>query len=107
MGIRETAGKMNIEKSYYKAKSNMVVIFLKKDDFGVKWSHLKKVDKETADKPKFTPKTDDNNADPSAGLMNMMKQMYEEGDDDMKRTIAKAWTESSSKRNSELDKLDL
>jgi len=104
--IRETAGKMNIEKSYYKAKSDMVVIFLKKDDFGVKWSHLKKVDKETADKPKFTPKAEDN-ADPSAGLMNMMKQMYEEGDDEMKRTIAKAWTESSSKRNSELDKLDL
>ena len=30
----------------------MVVIFLKKEDVGVKWSHLKKVDKETADKPK-------------------------------------------------------
>ena len=55
---------------------------------------------------RFTPKAEDN-ADPSAGLMNMMKQMYEEGDDEMKRTIAKAWTESSSKRNSELDKLDL
>ena len=39
--------------------------------------------------------------------LNMMKQMYEEGDDDMKRTINKAWTESNSKRNSELDKLDL
>jgi calcyclin binding protein len=26
--------------------------------------------------------------------MTMMKQMYEDGDDDMKRTIAKAWTES-------------
>jgi len=104
--IKETAGKMNTEKSYFKAKSDMVVIFLKKEDVGVKWSHLKKVDKETADKPKFTPKAEDN-ADPSAGLMNMMKQMYEEGDDEMKRTIAKAWTESSSKRNSELDKLDL
>ena len=56
---------------------------------------------------RFTPKAEDNNADPSAGIMNMMKQMYEEGDDDMKRTINKAWTESSSKRNSELDKLDL
>ena len=56
---------------------------------------------------RFTPKAEDNNADPSAGIMNMMKQMYEEGDDDMKRTINKAWTESNSKRNSELDKLDL
>ena len=28
----------------------------------------------------------------------MMKKMYEEGDDDMKRTIAKAWTEGQEKR---------
>lgn len=28
----------------------------------------------------------------------MMKKMYEEGDDDMKRTIAKAWTESQDKK---------
>jgi len=105
--IKETSGKINTEKSYYKAKSDMVVIFLKKEDANVKWVHLKKIDKETSDKPKFTPKVEDNNADPSAGLMNMMKQMYAEGDDDMKRTIAKAWTESSTQRNTELDKLDL
>lgn len=27
----------------------------------------------------------------------MMKKMYDEGDDEMKRTIAKAWTESREK----------
>ena len=36
--------------------------------------------------------------DPQAGLMKMMKKMYDEGDDDMKRTIAKAWTESQDKK---------
>jgi len=41
---------------------------------------------------------DSPNTDPTQSLMTMMKQMYEEGDDDMKRTIAKAWTESNSKR---------
>ena len=61
----------------------------------------------------------DDNADPSAGLMNvsialfnelrlvlidefcfqMMKKMYDDGDDEMKRTIAKAWTESLDKKN--------
>merc|ERR1712029_771203 len=95
--IKETAGKIDVEKSYYKAKSDMVVIFLKKQNTAVKWSHLKKVDKEAADKPKMNPPKPDDNADPSASLMNMMKQMYEEGDDDMKRTINKAWTESNSK----------
>lgn len=30
--------------------------------------------------------------------MNLMKKMYEEGDDEMKRTINKAWTESQDKK---------
>ena len=33
------------------------------------------------------------NEDPQASLMNMMKEMYNTGDDEMKRTIAKAWSE--------------
>jgi len=40
----------------------------------------------------------DDNADPSASIMTMMKKMYDEGDDDMKRTISKAWTESREKQ---------
>ena len=32
--------------------------------------------------------------DPSAGIMNLLQKMYEEGDDDMKRNLSKAWTES-------------
>jgi calcyclin binding protein len=35
--------------------------------------------------------------DPTAGLMNMMKDLYETGDDDIKRTIAEAWTKSRDK----------
>lgn len=35
--------------------------------------------------------------DPGDSLMQMMKNMYETGDDEMKRTIAKAWTESREK----------
>ena len=42
------------------------------------------------------PKMDEN-ADPNESLMTLMKQMYEDGDDEMKRTIAKAWTESRDK----------
>ena len=29
--------------------------------------------------------------------MDMMKNMYDDGDDEMKRTIAKAWTQSRDK----------
>lgn len=40
----------------------------------------------------------DKDTDPNDSLMSMMKQMYEDGDDEMKRTIAKAWTESREKK---------
>lgn len=43
----------------------------------------------------------DKNQDPQASMMNMMKKMYEEGDEEMKRTIAKAWTESQDKKKKE------
>ncbi len=57
------------------------------------WDNLtkKETDKKKAPKPKMDDK------DPTAGIMDLMKQMYEEGDDEMKRTIAKAWTESREK----------
>ena len=32
--------------------------------------------------------------------MNMMKKMYEEGDENMKRTIAEAWTKANDKKMS-------
>lgn len=45
------------------------------------------------------PKVDPASAeDPNAGLMNMLKQMYENGDDEMKRTIAKSFAESRTKQ---------
>ena len=72
-----------------------VVVFLAKTKVGSKWSHMTVFEKKASEPrlPKF-----DNTEDPSTGLMNMMRQMYEDGDDDMKRTIAKAWTESQEKQ---------
>ncbi|XP_004505294.1 uncharacterized protein [Cicer arietinum] len=32
--------------------------------------------------------------DPMAGIMDLMKNMYEDGDEEMKKTIAKAWTDA-------------
>jgi calcyclin binding protein len=40
-------------------------------------------------------------SDPGAGLMNLMKKMYQSGDSDMKKVIAKAWTEAQDKRDKE------
>ncbi|KAI4372054.1 hypothetical protein MLD38_010338 [Melastoma candidum] len=38
----------------------------------------------------------DKEKDPMAGIMDLMKNMYDEGDDEMKRTIAKAWSDARS-----------
>lgn len=35
--------------------------------------------------------------DPGAGLMKIMQNMYEKGDSETKRMIAKAWTEGQQK----------
>lgn len=95
--IKELSSTIDHEKSYYKAKSDMVLLVLCKRDQGSKWKYLKKSEKIHAEKPAFTPDPVSEGEDPSQGLMNMMKKMYSEGDDEMKRTIAKAWTESSQK----------
>ncbi|KAH9621303.1 hypothetical protein KSS87_021779 [Heliosperma pusillum] len=38
----------------------------------------------------------DKEKDPMAGIMDLMKNMYEDGDDEMKKTIAKAWSDARS-----------
>lgn len=95
--VKQLAYPISAEKSYYKVKSDYVVIFLAKKKQGQHWSHVTAAEKAKADKKNEVPKMDDDDGDPSKGLMNMMKKMYDEGDDDMKRTIGKAWTESRNK----------
>merc|ERR1711872_880045 len=98
--IKKTCHKINTEKSYHKVKSDYLLVYLAKHNQGSDWSHITHAEKVAADSKKKAdePKFDDK-ADPSAGLMNMMKKMYEDGDDEMKRTIAKAWTEGQEKKN--------
>lgn len=45
----------------------------------------------------FEQDKDASSKDPMGGLMDIMKKMYESGDPEMKRTIAKAWTEGQDK----------
>ncbi len=50
--------------------------------------------------------TDADKDDPSKSIMNIMKQMYQNGDAEMKRTIAKSWQEAQDKRMKGSDELD-
>jgi len=82
-------------ESYHKVKTDMVVLYLKKAS-SQHWSYVTESEKK-AKEPK-APKLD-KEEDPGASLMSLMKQMYEDGDDEMKRTIAKAWTEARDKKS--------
>jgi len=108
--IKKTSEKIDPQKSYAKLKTDSVSVFLAKSPQGQKWEHLRAVEKKAAEEKKKPPAVtnpDADPSDPSAGLMSMMKQMYEDGDDEMKRTIAKAWTESRNKAPGDMGGMDL
>lgn len=77
----------------------MIVIFMKKMDAGKEWpgmteAAMKEKEKKMASMPKMDASA---GADPQEGMMSMMKKMYDEGDDEMKRTISKSFMESREK----------
>ncbi|CAH0559105.1 unnamed protein product [Brassicogethes aeneus] len=79
------------EDSSWKVKTDMVIVSVAKKSQDT-WSHVTGWEKKTTE-----PKSVEPDADPADGIMSLMKNMYDKGDDEMKRTIAKAWTESQSK----------
>uniref|UniRef100_UPI00358DDD45 calcyclin-binding protein n=1 Tax=Myxine glutinosa TaxID=7769 RepID=UPI00358DDD45 len=81
-------------RSSKKVKADMVLVLCRKKQIST-WQYLTSAEHKAQDKP--TPKYDDT-VDPGEGLMDMMRKLYEEGDDDMKRTISKAWVESRDKQ---------
>lgn len=80
------------EKSYWRVKSDTIVVFLVKAD-ALKWSFLTKSDEDKAQRSKYGDKSDKHDEN---SLFSLMKDMYEKGDDRLKRTIAQAWTEGAS-----------
>lgn len=92
---------IDVEQCYHKIKTDMVVVFMKKKEENKKWSFLTSTEKRLKEVKDAAFKPDDMDEDlkddPSAGIMNLMKKMYQSGDAEMKRTIAKAWTESQEK----------
>lgn len=83
------------EDSYFKIKTDTVLLMLKKKEQGKTWPYVTEREKKSKEekKPKF-----DEKSDPNESLMSMLHQMYEDGDDEMKRTIAKSMYESRNKQ---------
>ena len=87
-------------ESIVKLKKDTVFLMLKKKS-PINWPSLTMTEQQLKERQenKMKPKQDDS-GEPGDGMMNIMKQMYESGDDEMKRNIAKAWTESREKQMS-------
>jgi len=81
------------EKGSFKLKSNSLLIKMTKQNGG-SWAQLgyKEVQKKSKGDDE---KMKDN---PQGAMMDMMKKLYQDGDDDMKRMIAKSWTENQDKK---------
>lgn len=86
-------------KSSMKIKKNRITLNLHKKSNNETWSSLVAKSKTKSTKEK------DAASDPAGGIMDMMKNLYEEGDEEMKRTIAKAWEESRTKKTSDFGAL--
>jgi len=84
---------VDAEKSYFKVKTDSLLLMLKKGGDGGHWDDVREKEDKFGVKDKK-----DVAEDPSAGLMSLMKKMYDEGDDEMKRTINKSWYEAQSKK---------
>lgn len=96
LSINNLAETIIPEKSYVKIKTNMVVVCLAKEQ-EMNWSHITSLEKRLKESKASSISEDADDSDPGANLVNLVMKMYQDGDDDMKRTIAKAWTEEIQK----------
>lgn len=94
--INNLCAEIDTARSNLKVRTDMIIVTLVKK-VAKDWSHVTWVEKRI--KEAKTPSVPEmgEDSDPGANLMNLMKKMYQDGDDDMKKTIAKAWTESQQK----------
>ena len=79
-------------------KSRQIQFLCRKKAENTQWHYLIQVEKEWEEKEKPSRDTE---TDPSKGLMNVLKKIYENEGNDMKRTINEARVESREKQAKE------
>ena len=80
--------------SYVKQTNSGLIVYLKKANNSDFWDSLEKKKSLFGNKDEKEDGGLDKNKDPNASLMEMMRDMYQNGDPEMKRMIAEAWTKS-------------
>ena len=88
--VQDPAGQAKITK-------NFIIVVLKKAE-NKKWLSLQKTSgSNDLGLGKDLGGAEDESEDPVQPMMKLMKNLYESGDDEMKRTIAKAWAQQRDK----------
>ncbi|XP_015435900.1 PREDICTED: calcyclin-binding protein [Dufourea novaeangliae] len=95
--INNLCEQIDVSKSNVKVKTDTVIVSLAKK-VPKQWSHVTGVEKRIKESKASSIPDVAEDGDPGASIMNLMKKMYQEGNDEMKQTIAKAWTESQEKK---------
>ncbi|KAL8433070.1 hypothetical protein Efla_006269 [Eimeria flavescens] len=80
-------------KSKFSVKKDTATLRLAKLNCGKHWESIA----QPAQQKNAIPPPD-MSRDPSESIMSIMKSLYDQGDSEMKRTIAKAWTESQERK---------
>jgi len=80
--------------SYVKQTNSGLIVYLAKANKSDFWDSLEKKKGLFGNKDEDEKGGLDKNKDPNASLMEMMRDMYQNGDPEMKRMIAEAWTKS-------------
>ena len=85
---------INPKDSYVKQTNSGLIVYLAKANTSDFWDSLEKKKGLFGNKDEEGMPTLDKNKDPNQSLMEMMRDMYQNGDPEMKRMIAEAWTKS-------------
>jgi len=85
---------INPSDSYVKQTNSGLIVYLAKANSSDFWDSLEKKKGLFGNKDDDGVPALDKNKDPNQSLMEMMRDMYQNGDPEMKRMIAEAWTKS-------------
>lgn len=87
---------IDVSKSSIKVKTDMIIVSLTKK-IAQTWLRMTEVEKQIEESKAVRLSNTNYNSDIGGNIMNLMKKMYQEGDDELKKTIAKVWTENQEK----------
>ncbi len=88
--------------SYVKQTNSGLIVYLAKANKSDLWDSLEKKKGLFGNKDEEGAPSLDKNKDPNASLMEMMRDMYQNGDPEMKRMIAEAWTKSRDEQENKI-----